>query len=124
MDSRLGFLTTTPNADFVPEIVQGIVDVILRSDGRYGAVDPIQWPQIFAPRYGYLATILKRVDVSHGWAAIWSSPSAHHFIPLCGTPILGFGVLSADFVALLRALVHEMCARIDDYAHPLELDHT
>lgn len=124
MDSRLGFLTTTPNADFVPEIVQGIVDVTLRSDGRYGAVDPTQWPQIFAPRYGYLAAIPKQIHVGHRWAAIWSSPTSHQFIPLCGTPVLGFGVLSAEFVAPLRALVGEMCTRIDDYARPLEPDQT
>ncbi|KAI1788155.1 hypothetical protein LXA43DRAFT_666034 [Ganoderma leucocontextum] len=115
MDARLGFLTTTPNADFVPEIVQGIVDVTLRSDGKYGAVDPIQWPQIFAPRYGYLAAVPKRVDNGHKWAAIWRRPSREDFIPLSGTPISGFGVLSAVFIAPLRALVEEMCGRIDEY---------
>ncbi|KAI1797038.1 hypothetical protein LXA43DRAFT_878901 [Ganoderma leucocontextum] len=120
MDARFAFLTTTPNADFVPEIVQGIVDVILRSDGRYGAVDPIQWPQIFTPRYGYLATIPKRVDDGHQWAAIWRTPAREDFVPLSGTPVSGFGLLSAEFVRPLRDLVTQMSTRVDEYVCPLD----
>ncbi|KAI1788727.1 hypothetical protein LXA43DRAFT_1024268 [Ganoderma leucocontextum] len=121
-DARHSFLVTSPNAGFVPEIIQGIVDVVLRSDGRYGVVDPIQWPQIFAPRYGYLAAIPKRVDDDHPWAPIWRAPIPGDFVALSGTPVSGFGLLSTSFLGPLRLLVAEMSQRVEAYIHQRDPD--
>ncbi|KAI1784560.1 hypothetical protein LXA43DRAFT_1101236 [Ganoderma leucocontextum] len=114
-DDRHSYLVTSPNADFVPEVVQGIVDVILRADGKYGPTDPIQWPQIFAPHYAYLATVPKRVDIDHHWAPIWRGPAPDDFAPLSGTPVSGFGLLCPSFLAPLRLLVSEMSQLVDEF---------
>ncbi|TBU28874.1 hypothetical protein BD311DRAFT_662634 [Dichomitus squalens] len=116
VDTRAALLITSPNAKFIPEIVQGIVDVVLRSDCRYGPVDPIQWPQIFTRRFGYLSAVPKSVGDNHPWAPIFRSPSKQDFVPLSGTPVVGFGFLSASFVAPLRVLVKEMSRRVDEFA--------
>ena len=65
MDPSDKFLITSPNANFIPEIVQGMVSVVLHSDGKYGAVDPVQWPQLFTKHYGYLSAVLKPVQPLH-----------------------------------------------------------
>ena len=116
VDPRQGFLITSPNANFIPEIVQGIVDVVLRSDGKYGPVDPIQWPQIFTRRFGYLSAVPKDVNADHPWAPMFRAPSKHDFVPLSGTPVSGFGLLSPSFIAPLRSLVKDMSQRVSDFA--------
>lgn len=101
MDKRCCFLITTLNTDFVPDIVQGVVDLILLVDGKYGPMDPIQWPQIFILQYPYLATIPKCIEIDHHWAPVWQSPMLKDFTTLCGTPISSFGFLSTSFLAPL-----------------------
>ena len=119
LDKRLSFLVTSPNADFVPEIVQGIVDVILRADGKYSPMDPIQWPQIFVPRYPYLATIPKRIDANHYWAPIWQWPMLEDFAMLSGTPVSGFGFLSSNFLAPFHTIVSEMSRHVDQFVQDI-----
>ncbi|EJF55526.1 hypothetical protein DICSQDRAFT_175800 [Dichomitus squalens LYAD-421 SS1] len=115
IDSRHGFLVTSPNADFVPKIVRGIVDVVLRSNGKYGPVDPIHWPQIFTPRFGYLSAVLKPIAPPHHLAPMFTPPSQTDFVPLTGTPVAGFGHITPSFIAPLRTLVGEMSQRIVDF---------
>ncbi|KAI0739754.1 hypothetical protein C8Q80DRAFT_1222075 [Daedaleopsis nitida] len=47
--------------DFVPVPYVGIIEVYLRSDYRYGPVDPIQWPQVYCEAYQYLSAVSRPV---------------------------------------------------------------
>ena len=118
MDPSDKFLITSPNANFIPEIIQGMVSVVLRSDGKYGAVDPIQWPQLFTKRYGYLSAVLKPVQPPHPWAPIFTPPSEQDFVPHTGTIVSGFGLLTPTFIAPLSRLVEEMSQCVADFVGP------
>ena len=42
------YVVTSPNMDYIPEIVYGNIEVFRRGDGHFGLHDPIRWPQMFA----------------------------------------------------------------------------
>ncbi|KAI1781815.1 hypothetical protein LXA43DRAFT_1156523 [Ganoderma leucocontextum] len=96
------FLITTPNAAFIPEIVQGIVSVYLRDDGAFGKHDPTQWPQGVA-------------TATHPHAAIWALPSREQCICLPNTPVRGFGHFYPQFLRSLEPLVRGMSSRVRGY---------
>ena len=114
------FLVTTPNATFIPEIIQGIITVYLRDDGSFGKHDPAQWPQIFATAYPFLATIPKRPQPDDTspcpHAAIWNHPTPDDFVPLPSSP--GFGLLQPQFLDPLQPIIKNMSADVHRYVIP------
>ncbi|TFY55956.1 hypothetical protein EVJ58_g7921 [Rhodofomes roseus] len=42
---------------WIPAIDMVSVEVRARRDGRYGAADPLRWPQIYDPQYAYLCVL-------------------------------------------------------------------
>lgn len=115
------FLVTTPNATFIPEIIQGVITMFLRDDGTFGKHDPTQWPQIFVQKYPYLATIPKRPtpdDTSPPCphVAIWNQPTFDDFVALPHTP--GFGLLRPQFLDPLEPLIEKMSADVHQYVLP------
>ena len=56
------WVLTSPNSSFVPLPVLDRIQVEVKSDGRCGIEDPIQWPQLFSKVYCHYALILRRPD--------------------------------------------------------------
>ena len=108
-------LVVSPNADFVPEITQGCVSVYLCKNFRYGKYDPLQWPQVYTPRYAYFAAVSTPMLPPHPLAPMWIPPQLSDFAPLRGTIIQGLGFLRPEFVEVLAALAEEMSNRVRDY---------
>ncbi|PIL34318.1 hypothetical protein GSI_03093 [Ganoderma sinense ZZ0214-1] len=121
------FLVTSPNVAYIPEIIQGIVSVYLRDNGGFGKPDPLLWPQVYMSQYPYLTALPKgpkphlrnTSPPSVSDSAIWAHPSSNHFVPLCNTPVRGFGRWSTEFLLALEPVVKDMASRARRYAPPL-----
>ena len=110
------WVVTSPNARFIPAPFVGQVQVVLRSDYRYGAQDPIQWPQLLVKDCEYLSVILRSSN-DQVTALIWWSPLDVDFDLLEGSVIKCLGLLRGDSVAPLFRLVEQMSSTIS--SHPL-----
>ncbi|KAI0706308.1 hypothetical protein C8Q76DRAFT_629713 [Earliella scabrosa] len=102
----------SPNMDFIPRIVQGDVSLTLMSDGRFGILDPILWPQIHSDQYAYLAAVRKTVPCHHRAAAMWLDPTPDDFQELTGTPVRGLGFFAPTYVAHLDQLVQSILGEV------------
>ncbi|KAI1782631.1 hypothetical protein LXA43DRAFT_977454 [Ganoderma leucocontextum] len=89
---------TSPNMPFVPTPSIGLIHVVLRSDCRYGAVDPIQWPQAFSEGFELLP--------------IWWSPQEEDFELIHGSVIKCLGLLRRSAVQPLIELVDDLSRRV------------
>ncbi|KAG2076459.1 hypothetical protein BDR04DRAFT_1148915 [Suillus decipiens] len=55
-DGQLVF--TSPNMTFVPQLYDNPSDIVqVRADGKFWAMDPFQWPQMYADAYTWSFTI-------------------------------------------------------------------
>ena len=112
------WVVTSPNMHYIPAPCHGHVDVVLRTDYRYGWQDPIQWPQMFTTEYPYLASILRQpVDNLHAYAPIWWTPDRLEFDIIEGSVITCLGLIRKDRIYPLCRLVEQLSAVI--VAHPL-----
>ncbi len=109
------FYVTSPNMQYIPTIVQGIVHVHLRADGSYGDVDPMVCPQMHVPRFAYMAAVRKQVPPSHPYTPIWLSPSPLDFHLLTGTPVSGLGLLSRAFLRPYHVLAKHLRQEVVSY---------
>ncbi|KAI0704624.1 hypothetical protein C8Q76DRAFT_631347, partial [Earliella scabrosa] len=115
MDASGELLITSPNVEYVPGIVTGIVSVAMRADGHYGAADPIKWPQIYVKKYEFLAAVLRPVLPAHQYGPIWRPLTAADFLPASGCPVEGLGRVAPRFLFPLGALVRDMGSRITEF---------
>ena len=53
-------VVTSPNADYVPEILHPSTEVKLCADLRYGPDDATLWPQPYLDNYLFLPVFLRR----------------------------------------------------------------
>ena len=109
------YLITSPNVTHVPTIVEGIVSVQLRQDGRFGHVDPTVAPQIYAARFAYMAAIRKGAPGLPRYGALWSLPRHEDFSALLGCPITRLGFFTAAILQPLHDLTLELSERVHAY---------
>ena len=113
------FLVTSPNANFVPDIVQGIITVYMCDDGAFGRHDPMQWPQLYVPQFPYFPAIPKRPTTAPcPHAVIWDNPSANDFVEIQNAPVHGFGLLQPQFLQQLAPVVVTMISKARGYVAP------
>ena len=117
------YFVSTPNATFIPEIVQGLITVCLRDDGSFGKHDPSHWPQLFVWQHPYLATVPKRPTSTLDTLtnpcphlAIWTQPTPDDFVPLPNAP--AFGRLRPEFLDALQPLVSKISSDVSNYVLP------
>lgn len=92
--------------DFVPQPFAGVIRVSLMSDGRYGAVDPVQYPQLLGSDFVFLSAIYRRAPDDHPYHPMWTVPlESSHFEYSTGSAIRCLGLLSNNFVDPMSALV-------------------
>ncbi|KAI1783517.1 hypothetical protein LXA43DRAFT_903422, partial [Ganoderma leucocontextum] len=116
------FLITSPNVDYVPEIVEGIVAVHIRENGRFGKHDPILWPQVYASKYPYLVALPKGPSLPANEPApslppspMSTPPSKDDFVVLPNTPIQAFGRFAPQYLDRLEPLVLNMSSKVRQY---------
>lgn len=75
-----GYVYRALNTTWVPEPCTGSIEVILRSDGRYGAADPLHWPQVYCDRQPHWALIPRPPNsYEHPAAILWEVPTQDYF---------------------------------------------
>lgn len=115
------WVVTSPNMDFIPSPPMGLVDVFLRTDCRYGIVDPVQWPQTFVDDYEYLAAILRTETADTTLSPIWWSPQKDDFELIQGSVIKCLGLLRRTAIQPLSDLVDTLSNTI--HRLPYQPDH-
>lgn len=100
---------TALNVPWVPWPVVGHVAISLRSDGRFGVEDPLNWPQLYSPSRPHLAFIPKRPTHQASCAPIWTTPTPTDFLQANDDPSgQAYGYLSSRKLLLLRTSVEEL----------------
>lgn len=87
------WVVTSLNVDFIPMPPVGTVKVILRSNCRYGLVDPIQHPQVYSEGLEYLCMIPHPNMQRNGNNTLFFTPSREDFEVHKGAVIKCLGLL-------------------------------
>ncbi|KAJ3474860.1 hypothetical protein NLI96_g12214 [Meripilus lineatus] len=107
------WVLTSPNVAFVPQPVLDRIRVEVKSDGRCGIADPIQWPQLFSKVYCHYALILHRPsDPNDPRQPIWWKPTQQDFVPVHASAVSYLGTLAYQPLKRLERLVEQMSTRI------------
>ncbi|KAG6380177.1 hypothetical protein JVT61DRAFT_8266 [Boletus reticuloceps] len=76
------WVITSPNAAWVPEPFLDMENLQMRADGRYGYIDPYQWPQLFSHQHSWSVAIPSQSSYpppsAMSWA--WYSPRYADFV--------------------------------------------
>ncbi|KAH9856322.1 hypothetical protein C2E23DRAFT_722890 [Lenzites betulinus] len=94
--------------NFVPQPVIGLIQVHVCEDLRYGLHDPLQWPQILAPGYEFLAAVPRRDSARAAWSPMWWTPQDGDFEPLEGSIFRSLGHIALSSLDRLRPLVKSL----------------
>lgn len=108
------WVITSPNMDFVPSPPVGRIKVVLRSDCRYGLVDPIQHPQVYSEGWEYLCMISRPDARREQNDALSFTPSRYDFVLHEGSIIKCLGLLREDVLRPLSAVVKDVHRAIAD----------
>ncbi|KAI0350259.1 hypothetical protein OH77DRAFT_1413343 [Trametes cingulata] len=116
--------------DFIPRPPLGIVQLALRSDMKYGLLDPIQWPQVYAPGYEFLCAVRRPPPLTPSTrnptpaepsdmpypSVIWWTPQQDlHFRVIEGSVFKSLGLLSATALLPLEFAVSRLVGDIQKY---------
>ncbi|GJE98473.1 hypothetical protein PsYK624_147050 [Phanerochaete sordida] len=91
---------------WIPRLVVGRVDIIMRADGRFGVEDPLNWPQLFSPSRPYLAFLPRQPRPHVEIACLWETPKPQEFVHANDDPSgLAFGYLDSGRVSAAQKAV-------------------
>ncbi|KAG1877496.1 hypothetical protein F4604DRAFT_1924138 [Suillus subluteus] len=114
-DGQLVF--TSPNMTFIPQLYDNPSNIVqARADGKFWAMDPFQWPQMYADAYTWSFTIPRREFHEPGtdlWYAWWSPAFSDDFEPL--SPGHVFGKLKSTHRDHLFRLYEQAKKRVGSY---------
>ncbi|KAG1883465.1 hypothetical protein F4604DRAFT_1983247 [Suillus subluteus] len=114
-DGQLVF--TSPNMTFVPQLYDNPSNIVqARADGKFWAMDPFQWPQMYADAYTWSFTIPRREFHEPGtdlWYAWWLPAFSDDFEPL--SPGHVFGKLKSTHRDHLFRLYEQAKKRVGSY---------
>ncbi|EKM49136.1 uncharacterized protein PHACADRAFT_201977 [Phanerochaete carnosa HHB-10118-sp] len=104
------------NKLWVPQLVVGRVDIILRPDGRFGIEDPLNWPQLYSESKPYLALIPKAPRATSDAAPLWQTPASKDFIRANDDASGGaFGYLSRVRLVALGKIVDKLDGEVQAF---------
>ena len=109
------------NRDFVPQLVVGEVDLLLRDNGRFGREDHLQWPQYFCADMPHLALIPRQPRMEHLAATLWQVPRRAEFTR-ANHHLEGeaFGVLTRDTLDALDIAIDTLRPDLDSYRESIQ----
>ena len=111
------WVITSPNVDFIPEPVHGLVKVVRQSDGHFGIHDPICWPQILVDDRWYrwcMAIPPQPMGYEHPPQPIWT-PLLQDDIAWDSSTMWGRGGwrVSEEWLRRLEPLVTKQSERVE-----------
>jgi hypothetical protein len=117
-------IVTSPNANYVPEVLTTETQVYLRADLRYGTDDATLWPQPFLGKYPYLSVIPRASDMEPGSARslMWWQPTRENFRQSESALVDGVGMLGGEEVDRLVVEVRTLNAKVKTYREKKELE--
>lgn len=109
-------VVTSPNADYVPEILDPSTEVKLRADLRYGPDDATLWPQPYLDNYPYLSVIKRKTQDPHSQRNVmWWLPKASDFEQSNAAMVKGVGTLTGTEMDSLKEQVRSLLKRVRDH---------
>ncbi|KAJ3474255.1 hypothetical protein NLI96_g12562 [Meripilus lineatus] len=112
------WVVTTPNADWIPEVLVGRISVSYHEDGRFGDADPTQWPQVYSPRFPHFCLMPRRPTASYDMRTVmWETLTIDDFRPALGCALTAFGVASATILTRLEPHIEEVLRRAQEYSN-------
>ncbi|GJF00826.1 hypothetical protein PsYK624_171280 [Phanerochaete sordida] len=107
---------TALNTTWIPRPVIGVVDILLRSDGRFGVEDPLHWPQLYCSNLRYLPFIPNCPADRNPFTVMWHCPLEDDFVRANDDPSgQAFGYLVSHKLAHLRDAIQTMDRQIAEY---------
>jgi len=107
---------TSPNADYIPEILDPSTEVKLRADLRYGPDDATLWPQPYLENYPYLSVIPHKTQDPHRQKSVmWWLPKASDFEQSNTAMVKGIGSLTGTEMDSVKEQVRSLLKRVRDY---------
>ena len=118
-------MLTSPNADYVPEVVLGTTRVFLHADGRFGVHDPTVWPQQFFEGFRYYIAIPRKpADPFDPRLVMWTPLRSSEFVITASSLVRTFVSISLPFIARLRPLVESLSQTVREYREQYPGDKT
>jgi hypothetical protein len=109
-------VVTSPNADYVPEVLDPSAEVKLRADLQYGPDDATLWPQPYLENYPYLSVIPCKTQNPHGHRSVmWWLPKASDFEQSNAAMVKGVGTLTGTEMDSVKGQVTSLLKRVRDY---------
>lgn len=111
------WVITTPNADWIPEVLVGRISISYHEDGRFGSADPTQWPQLYSPKFPHFCLMPRPPTSSYDTRNImWESLTASNFNSAFGCALNAFGVASEYLITRLQPHVDDVLKRAQEYS--------
>jgi len=109
-------VVTSPNAGYIPEILDPSMEVKLCADLRYGPDDATLWPQPYLDNYPYLSVILRLTQDPHSQRNVmWWLPKASDFEQSNTAMGKGVGTLTGTEMDSLKEQVRLLLKWVRDY---------
>lgn len=107
------YVITSPNASFVPAPPFGRLSIFMKSNGKFGKEDPIEWPQVYIPepRYHFLPCI-PRLSHPRRHADVWSPLRFEDFQLYAPNLLQALYVLAPRRIENVRAVVDQLQADV------------
>ncbi|KAI0346487.1 hypothetical protein BDW22DRAFT_1462026 [Trametopsis cervina] len=103
------YVLTSPNAPFLPMPPYGRLSITMKSNGKFGQEDPIEWPQVYVPeqRYHFLACV-PRYSHPRRRPEVWATPTFIDFQLHAPNLLQALYILSPNRLEPITALVEEL----------------
>ncbi|KAI0345238.1 hypothetical protein BDW22DRAFT_1326251, partial [Trametopsis cervina] len=107
------YIMTSPNASFVPAPPFGRLSVSMKSNGKFGQEDPLEWPQVYVPeaRYHFLCCI-PRPSHPRRRPEVWAPLRFEDFHLHAPNLLQALYVLSSTRIEAMRDLVAQLEAEV------------
>lgn len=101
---------------FIPEPPSGRVTVRVKSDGKFGKEDPLNWPQLFAddPRVDYLSCI-PRQNTPTRQSPTWTPPQDDDFVEYRTGNALKMFTLRAERLGTVDDAIDWLTEQLNEY---------
>ncbi|KAK1233634.1 hypothetical protein PQX77_003204, partial [Marasmius sp. AFHP31] len=110
------FFVTSPNTNDIYQPLFGSRDVFLRQDYRFGAEDPLLYPQPFISDRCHWAAIPRQPsNPQNSRAKWWVSPPPEAFVQESDSAVKGLGRWTKDFVSQYEPDCDQIRERVSNY---------
>lgn len=107
---------TSPNMSFIPEPPIGNVVVRVKTDGKFGKEDPLNWPQLYADDLEFLSCI-PRSTCTTRQSATWNTPEDTDYVEYKAGNDLKMFTFKIERLDLVDDAIDWLTEQLDDYEY-------